>query len=224
MNAKLACIGLVIVLLTAIAKHAPAQGSFGNLDFESASFVPVPGDPLKVQFGPALPGWTGYINGEPQVAIYPNFVPLGTPIPFISVLTPPSLGNVLQGSFTLAYGTSFNVPVAVAVAQTGLVPADSQSLRLLAGLFPPEVFMDGNYLPLVALESRPLQTTLYGIDISAFAGRTVELRFQVKTTIDYLDDIRFSDQPIPEPGLFGLLAVGALLLGGRFVCRHEKTT
>ena len=218
MNTELP-VGLVIVLLTAIAKHAPAQGSFGNLDFESANFVPIPNDPLRVEFASALPGWAGYVNGQPQDAIYPNFVPFGTtPIPFISVLTPPSFGMVLQGSYTLAYSSgldSLGNFIPVAIAQTGQVPADGQSLRFLAA-FLPAVFMDGNYLPPVALGSGPSQTTLYGVDISAFAGQSVELRFQPGPGLTYLDAIQFSNEPIPEPSVLGIFALGALLLGWRW--------
>ena len=36
----------------------------------------------------------------------------------------------------------------------------------------------------------------------------------------FLDDIQFSDQSIPEPGVFGLSALGTLLLGWRVVRRH----
>jgi hypothetical protein len=40
---------------------------FQNLGFESATFFSIPGDPHeRVQFAPALPGWTGYVGGVPQ--------------------------------------------------------------------------------------------------------------------------------------------------------------
>ena len=198
------------------------QGTFQNLDFESASFVPIPGDPYRVEFGPALPGWTGYINGQKQTAIIPNGIPLGsTPIPFITVTTQPSLGYVLEGSHTLAYSggfDSFGNWVLVSLAQTGQVPSDAQSLRFLA-LGYPAVLLDGHYLPPVALGSGPSPTTLYGVDISTFAGQAVELRFSIGPGIDYLDGIQFSNQPIPEPSTVGLFALGALLLGWGVVWR-----
>ena len=43
---------------------ASGQGSFQNLGFESASIVPIPGDPYaRVQFVTAFPGWTGSEGG-----------------------------------------------------------------------------------------------------------------------------------------------------------------
>ena len=41
--------------------------------------------------------------------------------------------------------------------------------------------------------------------MSAFRGQTGELRF---FGADYLDFIQFSEQPIPEPSVFGLFALG----------------
>lgn len=228
MNTRAAAVIIVLALSVGVAKRALAQGSFGNLDFESATFVPIPGDPNgRVEFAAALPGWTGYINGQPQTALIPNGIPIGpVPVPFISVMTAQPGSVVLQGSYTLAYSSGFdslgNV-IPVALAQTGQVPAASQSLRFLAA-FRPAVLLDGNSMSPVALGAGPSQTTLFGIDISSFAGRTVELRFQPGLGFTYLDDIQFSNQPIPEPSVFGLVALGALLLGGRFVWRVRKTT
>ncbi len=55
-------------IFTALAIHvffdvASAQPAFQNLDFESVVLVPVPGDQFRrVEFGPAVPGWTGFIG------------------------------------------------------------------------------------------------------------------------------------------------------------------
>src|SRR5689334_12798940 len=47
------------VLLLLAASSALAQGTFQNLDFESATLIPIPGDPYhSVQFAEAFPGWT----------------------------------------------------------------------------------------------------------------------------------------------------------------------
>jgi hypothetical protein len=37
---------------------------------------------------------------------------------------------------------------------------------------------------------------------------------------DYVDSIHFSNQPIPEPGVFALIALGAFLLGWQ--CRSKR--
>ncbi|MCX6929773.1 MAG: PEP-CTERM sorting domain-containing protein [Verrucomicrobia bacterium] len=60
--------------------------------------------------------------------------------------------------------------------------------------------------------------TLYGADISAFAGQLEQLMFTALpggNNYWTLDDIQFSTQLVPEPGVFGLAALGALFLGWR---------
>jgi hypothetical protein len=67
--------------------------------------------------------------------------------------------------------------------------------------------------------------TLYGADIHALAGQTAELDFTLLGNVDintiFLDSIQFSSQPIPEPGVYGLAALGALLLGWRGLGRRR---
>jgi hypothetical protein len=60
-----------------------------------------------------------------------------------------------------------------------------------------------------------------GGDISAIAGQTGQLLFTALSGTIFnagyglLDNIQFSTQAIPEPGVFGLFGFGALLLGFR---------
>jgi hypothetical protein len=64
--------------------------------------------------------------------------------------------------------------------------------------------------------------TLYGANISSWAGQTAQLSFTVfaqspyqNNEYLYLDAIQFSTQSIPEPSAFALAALGALFLGFR---------
>ena len=73
----------------------------------------------------------------------------------------------------------------------------------------------------------PLQVfsryTLYGADISTFAGQVAALSFTEPPApagqlggdpnIFELDNIQFSSSPIPEPSELALAAIGTLLLG-----------
>src|SRR6266571_2422703 len=88
------------------------------------------------------------------------------------------------------------------------------------------VSLDGVNIPYVSLSSGP-NYTLYGGDISPFAGRTAELGFSLfgGAGIDYsiwnLDSIEFSDLAVPEPSVLGLSLLGALLLGWRHWRKHR---
>jgi len=209
-----------------------AGGSFGqafiNLDFESATLVPIPGDPFgRVQFSPAFPGWSAFYNSSPLSSTTPvlyNNLFLGTStlalldqnFPAVSVIS--NFTAVLQG------GTGPSSP-AVSLAQTGLVPTDSLSLRFMArtlradnnGL--PETFivsMNGQALPFFTLQNLG-DHRLYGADISAFAGQTAELRFTQLSGPTFfdnmsLDNISFSTVAVPEPGTCALLGLGGALL------------
>ena len=74
----------------------------------------------------------------------------------------------------------------------------------------------GHALTPVPLASGPGLAESYGCDISPYAGQYGQLTFSAPDTLvgqNILDDIMFSTQPIPEPGLAALLAVGAALFG-----------
>ncbi len=107
--------------------------------------------------------------------------------------------------------------MSAAIGQTGQIPISAQSLIFLSGSESMQATFSGQPIPLSEL-GRTSSYLILGGDISFFAGQTGELRFtmpsvQFSFNIPYLDDIQFATQPIPEPGVFGLFAFGALLLG-----------
>ena len=80
----------------------------------------------------------------------------------------------------------------------------------------------GNYIIRLGgqtLNLMPLQTfssyTLYEADISSFSGQTAQLSITAPATGVpnglLIDDIKFSNQPIPEPNSFTLLGLGTML-------------
>ena len=230
-------------LLAATQCLTNGQGSFQNLGFESASLVPIPGDPYgRVQFAPAFPGWTGLVGGAQQTAaLYNNWFLDTSGITILdhgwSSATLGALGvtGPLAGNYSaLLQAGLFGTPADTAISQTALVPAAAQSLLFnayapgfLSPLIPLTVTLGGQRLSLTPLASGANYTS-YGADIHALAGTTAKLDFtvpagnpHVNNNYVFLDSIQFSDQPIPEPGVFGLCALGALLLGWRVLWRRR---
>ena len=70
-------LGAGLALLVS-ASGAVGQGNFQNLGFESATLVPVPGDPPFYYFAQAFPGWSGYIGGVPVGLVTYDNVPMST--------------------------------------------------------------------------------------------------------------------------------------------------
>jgi len=203
---------LIVTLTGMSVTHVLTQGTFQNLNFEAAQLVPIPGDPNgAVQFSAAFPGWTGYIGSQQAVTTVPNGVPIGPSQAFIAIMAPPDW-VAHQGSYEVGFASENGL--SVGIAQTGQVPTEAKSLQFLA-LYAPTVSLAGQVLSPIRLGNGPGATSLFGVDVSSFAGQTRELRFQPGLGIDYLDAITFSDQGIPEPSTFGLFTLGALLFASR---------
>ena len=216
--------GLALLLSAA---NGLAQGSFQNLNFEQAALhvapTPVGGwggviDPML-----AFPGWTVSQNAE---VIYNN-LSLGAPA---ADLIGPNFPNgtgftSLQGSYSAllyyyAYSDLFSSPV---LSQTGVVPSGVKSINLLFDprFEVPRITLGGVDIPLA-----PVSGGRVAGDVSSFAGQTEPLTVSIWGNnqgdhFTYFDDIRFSSLPTPEPGVLGLSALGALLLGWRVLGRRR---
>jgi hypothetical protein len=191
---------------TIIAASAPGQG-FVNLDFESAQLIPVSTNgngSINIATANALPGWTAF-SGTNQLSLIPYNTPDYVASPPVGLL----LGATTIGNFAvlLEPGSS--------ISQTGSVPANAISLLfavLSPGSSPFTVSLDGQELSYAAIgnavNSHGFPYTIFGVDISAFAGQVATLTFSSRGGI--LDNIQFSPQAVPEPAESALLAFGAL--------------
>jgi hypothetical protein len=227
-----------VALLLGVASAA-GQGTFQNLAFESGS--PGPTSPNTVSFDAAFPGWTGYMAGIQQTTALYNRVALDTSaISLIDQGWSSYLGSagVIEGRYTAVLqaglGLSSGTPANVAISQTALVPAASQSLRFeaygpgsVSTALPLFVMLGGQRLSFIPLGSGS-NYTLYGADIHTLAGQSAELAFTVpaedphlNNNYVFLDAIQFSNLPIPEPSAFGLSVLGALLLGWRALKQRQ---
>lgn len=220
MKAKNIFLFVLLVSFGLVPSGGNGQGTFQNLDFESAVIVPVPGLPGVVEFAPALPGWTGYLGTNRQTLALFNNLFVGSA--GIALLGPGwSGGGIIAGNYTavLQAGSEDGSPADAAIAQSGLVPPGTRSIQLVSsgernGFV---VSLGGQQLSLVILGAQN-GYNIYAGDITQFAGETEDLRITalsapLRPGNLYLDSITFSSLPIPEPRAINLLLCGAAVLG-----------
>jgi hypothetical protein len=209
---------LSATLIGIVLSHG--QGAFQNLDFESARIVFT--DPFNhvIATSNALPAWSAF-SGTNQLTSIPYG--MGGYVTAVTLVSQTNSGSI-SGVFSVVLGAGDGTAgVGGSVAQTGLMPADTQSLlfRVANGFFggPFSVYLGGLELPYVALSSAP-NYTLYGADVSPFAGQAKTLIFMaVGNSLVKLDDIQFSSQAIPEPSAAALLGLSPLVFA---VCLFRR--
>ena len=208
---------LLLALLVSLGVSAFGQGTFRNLDFESANVAGYSTGGVPITN--ALPGWHGYLRTfEIDWAIH-NTVSLGAAA--ISLHSSTSMFPPIAGNYSVGLQSAFGVAPdgTTAVGQTGQIPSTALSLRFFGDTNMQVTFI-GHLLTLFEL-GRGTDYRIVGADISGFAGQTGELKFlmpdltPVGSSSSYLDNIQFSTQSIPEPGTLGLFAIGTLFLAYR---------
>jgi hypothetical protein len=226
----------ILTFLYAASPNAQSQGSFQNLGFESATLVSagLP-DPAVVQFDSAFPGWTGLIGTNQTSLAYYNEGSLDSSrIAMIDAAwsaSPSSVGiaGPINGKFSAllfagVVGSATN-PQDTFLSQTALVPSSVKSLLFKAYFSGGSlgVSLAGQPLAYVQLETAA-NYTLFAADIQQWAGQIAELEFTLFTqrphqftAYAFLDSIEFSDMAIPEPSSFGLVGLGAFVLGWRLL-------
>jgi len=212
---------------------AHAQGTFQNLDFESANLSPVPPNQniVEVSAASALPGWTAYLGtaqqtqviqnscgeGEAEIDVFgPNYPAAGP--------SPGLIPGTIDGNYSVLLQSggepqNSDITTSASIQQTGAVPFGTQSMQFKAWqTYLPAftVSFDGTVLSPVVLGAGP-NYTLYGVNISPYEGQSGPLEF----TADFsgtgaswlgLDDIVFSPAAVPEPSPILLTGIGGLML------------
>jgi hypothetical protein len=210
-----------------------AKGTFQNLDFESAN-IPSGTQPRSgVPMTNALPGWSATYRSPSGTVQAPGViydaVSLGGAL--ICIIDPLNGDIPLQGDYSvyLFAGGIVNDTSSI-ISQTGLLPSGAMSLQVKMSWHetPPVITLGGQVVNMLPLQTMP-NYTLYEGDISPFAGQVQTLSItespvylQVPPSWVLLDDIRFVR--IPEPGIFTLSALGALLIGWRLVGRFRVSS
>ncbi len=207
-----------------------AQG-FINTTFERPLFPQPPapsGSPQFLDWATWAPGWS-HSSGSDTGVLYYEHPHFGISQWYLLVRNPGSLnyGGPLAGSYSLAMHSGylnnqdFNSPWTEAfISQTAVVPADTLSLRFLASQ-PISVQANGTPVPLIFLGGNQ-----WAGDFSAYAGLSTELKIMNTTTPGnlgvpptILDNITFSNTPVPEPAGIALFLLGA---GALLAFRRRK--
>jgi hypothetical protein len=214
---RLACLALACA---AAFTNADGQG-FVNLNFENATITPDPSGPYypdAVYASNAIPGWTttGGFLGPNDIGY--NFFSLGSTA--ITLVGTNAAIHAIDGNFGVFLYGGDTAP-AVTLSQTAMLPADAASIFFKAqysgapgGIL--LVSVGGQNIPFSPI-STGSDYTLYGGDVSAFAGQSEQLVFSALAGENFwnIDDIQFSSTPVPEPNGLCLFSAGVLLLGWR---------
>jgi uncharacterized repeat protein (TIGR03803 family) len=204
-----ACLGLFFI--------APVRSqTFTDLGFEQAVITPVPGDPYgRVVASNAFPAWVCYTESNQLTLVnYDNEFLDSAGVSILNtnvvngyrVITQAFEGRytaLLQAGFALGGDT---VRWSAAIAQTGLFSPSSPTMTFEASGSGFGISVAGQSLPYFALNYYP-SYTVYGVDVSRFAGQTAELRFTafpfgppgLAINNVFLDGVRFPGPGPPAP-------------------------
>jgi len=233
---------LTVLFASGIAGAAFGESAvqFQNLSFEAGPTMPLVNDDpsgyVRFSIGKVMPGWSAYLDSSPLTLVgYNNYFLSSAGV---SLFGPPPGSNpfpnsIMEGSFTafLQSGHGLGLDEAeiysASLGQMGLVPPAAASVQMkIVSYGPFSVFLGGQKVEMVSLERGP-NYTLYGGDVSSFAGQVAELRITsdlfFSPTIGgfsqlSLDSIEFSPQVVPEPSTWVLLGLGGL--GIAMFCRR----
>ena len=218
----------LVVVSFVFLQNISGQG-FVNLNFEQAVIVTdpsVPYYPYGVYASNALPGWTGIGFLSPNYITYDDLSLGATSVTLCGTNSQYSPSS-LDGRFSIdLYGGVEGPAAGASISQTGLVPSNAASIRFIAqGVIPASaggpllLSLGGQNISYFAISTGP-NYTVYGGDISAFAGQIAQLTFntpQGNNNYWELDDIQFSSSPVPEPSVWSLIIIFTFML-----CWYKK--
>ncbi len=214
-------LSLVCVAIISVGFGRSMSGqAFIDLGFDQGQIIP-DNSPYTLQESVAIPGWTAYGYSYPDI-LY-NTMALDSPSVSLIDQNAIYLPAPLIGPRSIyLFGGDIGLP-GPSISQTGLVPLDTVSLRFLVGGNPIATANMKYLLLSLGNQNVPYQVvavepryTVYGANVSAFAGQVEQLTFTGLPLAEWeIDQIQFSTLPVPEPSGLNLLCLGVLWFGRR---------
>jgi len=222
-------LGSLFVLCLAVQSHT---APFQNLGFDAAitNNLSSADPPFHDGLGSSidlLAGWQVFLGTNPVSVVgmnwqYPGFGYASLYNRDVPAFDRFSVG-LMPGQDT---GSDF-IDTPFSLVQTGDIPAGAASIHFLSYNHLLELKLNNAALPVSYhyFAPGPAAPVFEGVaDVSAFAGRTVELEFTTPNSFLFygLDSISFSSQIIPEPGPQLLFGLGGLMLLAVMKHRHWR--
>jgi hypothetical protein len=226
-------LGYIIGLLTVNFLTTGFAQLILNGSFENGTLPPSSsGFPETLDPTVALPNWN--ISGSP---LYYQGGALGGPVVAIT-----SSASTSDGTNSVYLQAGFGgATTPVSLWQDLSIPAYAKAITFQSKpLYDPNLYPAGYYLALLvsaagvsvaptSLSADSSGFNSYAIDVTAYAGSSMELRFSVDPLGDsarggayQIDNIRYSTTPTPEPGTVALLGLCAATIGIHR-CRKSKS-
>jgi PEP-CTERM motif len=204
----------ILFALAALCGNGAAQG-FVNLNFEQSVINSGTSGTANVSGWTEYNGWSDVNYSGGMTVVYNNQTldDSGIALEGTDYWTP-----AIQGKYSiLLFGGSIyaeNSTNGAAIGQTGQIPASAQSITYWGSAL--QVTFDGQPLSFTTISNEP-NYTVWGADISAYAGQTGQLLFTAPWPNGggLLDNIQFSSSPVPEPSALALFTLGGVLLAWR---------
>jgi hypothetical protein len=215
---------VALAIPVAFAASARAQGTFQNLDFESAH-IPNGTQPGPIATTNALPGWSVYYGASQVTQISYDDISLGASQVTLVSTNDPFGPNAIQGNFSvLLQGGPAGTDVSI--RQSSLVPVTAESITFEANVAGPmSVSLGGQNISISAIGAGTNYTIFGGNIPLSMAGQIEQLVFSDPGAVGgnnawTIDSIVFSPNMVPEPSMLGLLTASGLLLA--LHCRRKK--
>ena len=228
MTKPLLIYGLTLGLLNVGIPRAAAQTPFVNLNFELGPIRPPTQPAFFLPISSAMPGWTGYINGQVVDTVWYNNISLGSSA--LALHGPGWFVPAPQGRYWAmvqpASSPLDDPPGTAFLGQTGTVPTDAMSITFIQIYnLPMTLSFHSQDIPLYLLGTFEAHNQVYfiqGGDVSRFAGQTGELLFGGgRGDGGAFDDVRFSTEMVPEPS--GIAVIGLFAVLGAMAWRRVST-